>query len=125
MGRSGPSFSELIVASLCAGLALFDFQMAFGFMDTRDGAPLTWKIALDTIIGVIVLIGVVLGFSTRRFPWYVLLTVPPLIRAFMLRPSQLDLYPAALILGAYTDLLFLVGTAIGIALRWARPKTVN
>ena len=78
-------------------------------------AALGREITLDSMIGAIVLIGVVRGYASRGFPWCLKLAVPPLIRVFMLRPSQQDLYPIALRLGVYADLLFLVDAAIGVA----------
>jgi hypothetical protein len=51
--------AQVIVASICARLALFVFEVSFAFGDGPTGAtPLGWEIALDAIIGVIFLIGV-------------------------------------------------------------------
>ena len=62
-----------------------------------------------------------LGFGYSRFPCLVPLIIPPIIRAFMLRPFQRDLYSLAQLLGVYADLLFLVGAASGALLaRWRR-----
>ena len=114
--------TQVIVAAVCARLALLYFEISFTLGETGT-TPLGWEIALDAIIGVIFLMGVGLGFAGRRFPWFVLLMIPPMIRAFMLRPLQQDLYSLALILGAYSDLLFLAGAAIGIVLfRWRRRR---
>lgn len=114
------------MAAISAGLALFVVEVGFGFGETPGGTPLGSKIVLNAILGVILLLGVGLGFAACRFPWYALLLIPPLIRVFMLRPAQSDLYYVALVMGAYTDVLFAVGAAGGVFLgrRWER-RTAN
>jgi len=71
-------------------------------------------IALDAILGVILLLGAGLGLAHRRFPLYVMLLIPPLIRVFMLRPVQRELYYVALVVGVYTDLVFAIDAAGGV-----------
>jgi hypothetical protein len=58
-------------------LALFVSSVGFGFGETPVGAPLGWEITLDSMIGAIVLIGVVWGYASRGFPWCLPLAVPP------------------------------------------------
>ena len=72
------------------------------------------EIALDAILGVILLLGAGLGLALYRFPLYVMLSIPPLIRVFMLRPVQRELYYVALVVGPYTDLVFTIGAAGGV-----------
>jgi hypothetical protein len=43
-----------------------------------------------------------------------MLSIPPLIRVFMLRPLQRELYDVAFVVSAYTDLVFTIGTAGGV-----------
>ena len=62
--------------------------------------PVGSDIALDAILGVILLLGAGVGLALRRFPLYVMLLIPPLIRVFMLRPVQRELYYVALVVGA-------------------------
>jgi hypothetical protein len=48
-----------------------------------------------------------------------MLSIPLLIRVFMLRPVQRELYDVAFVVGAYTDLVFTIGAAGGVFLgRW-------
>ena len=114
---------QVIVAALCATFALFYFLFAFGFGDAGIQPPFQWRVIFAAIIGVIAITG--LGFVTvlHRFPWLVPILAPVMIRLFMLRPSQLDLYGLALWLGAFTDLVFLVGAGIGEAVyRWRQHR---
>jgi hypothetical protein len=118
--------SQAVVAAISASLALYVVEVGFGFGETPGGTPLVWKVVLNAILGVILFLGVGLGFAARRFPWYALLLIPILIRVFMLRPVQGDLYYVALVMGAYTDVLFAVGAAGGVFLaRWWQRRTAN
>ena len=102
---------QVIVAAGCAGLAVFYFENAFAFGDAGVEPPVEWRIVFGAVMGVIVVTGFGLGFAYGRFPWLVPLMIPPMTRAFMLRPFQQDLYSLALLLGVYADVLFLVGAA--------------
>jgi hypothetical protein len=70
---------QVIVAAICARLALYYFEVAFGFGDAGVQIPVEWKITFGVIVGVIVLMGLGFGFAGRRFPWLVPLMVPPMI----------------------------------------------
>lgn len=102
-------------------MAVFYFENAFAFGDAGVESPVEWKIVFGAIVGITVVAGFGLGFGYSRFPWLVPLIIPPLIRAFMLRPFQQNLYSLAMRLGVYADLLFLVGATSGSLLaRWRR-----
>src|SRR5581483_105150 len=89
--------------------------------ETSSGTPPGWQLVLYSLIGVIAVIGGLWGYGSRNFPWGILLAIPLMIRALMLRPFQHDLNSLALTLSAYADSLFVFGLAIGIALgRWRR-----
>ena len=85
------TLSQVVVAVVSARLALFVFEVGFGYGETPGGMPVGSEIALDAILGVILLLGAGLGLALCRFPLYVMLSIPPLIRVFMLSPVQREL----------------------------------
>jgi len=61
------TLSQVVVAVVSARLALFVFEVGFGYGETPRGMPVGSEIALDAILGVILLLGAGLG----------LVSVPP------------------------------------------------
>jgi hypothetical protein len=120
------TLSQVVVAVVSARLALFALEPGFGYGGTPGGMPVGSEMALDAILGVILLLGAGLGLVLCRFPLYVMLSIPPLIRVFMLRPVRRELSYVALVVGAYTDLVFTIGAAGGVFFgRWWRRRTSN
>ncbi len=116
---------QLVVSVICGRVALLWFEVTFIYGEGGQDPPLGWKFALYCIIATVVLSGVGLAYIQSRFPWPVLFMIPVMIRVSLLRLLQADLYSLASILGAYTDLVFLLGAVIGVlAFRNRQRKTV-
>jgi hypothetical protein len=113
---------QIIGAAVCSAGIILNFAIGFAFGDAGVTPPLGWSITYGAMIGVVLLIGLGLGFACRPFPWLALVMIPIMMRAIMLRPLQMDLWGGALLLGGYTDLLFVIGAGIGTGLFHLRRR---
>ena len=62
------TLSQVVVAVVSARLALFALEPGFGYGGTPGGMPVGSEMALDAILGVILLLGAGLGLAVCRLP---------------------------------------------------------